>query len=55
MMASQLYSRYYNIVQPLGATYDENVGLIAIRSAQVARIPTIYIRLGKTKLPIIGE
>lgn len=54
-MASNVYSRYLNLLKPYGAVYNDDIGLIAVRSALVARVPTVYVRMGKNKLPIIGE
>lgn len=54
-MASQLYDAYINVIKSAGAYYDEETGLIAIKSSDVPKVPTIDLELNKNKLPLIGE
>ena len=55
LMASQLYDAYLRAIKSAGAYYDEDTGLIAIKSSNVPKVPTIHLRLDKNKLPLIGE
>jgi len=54
-MATELYDRYLGVVQSLGVSYNEDLGLLQIRTKDVAKLPTFYFRLGTNKLPLIGD